>query len=67
MMAQMTADQTGAIALFESLGFRAEALLRDHVRDREGHSHDIVMLGHDVNKVASRWRLTAWPAGLSSR
>jgi L-amino acid N-acyltransferase YncA len=54
MMAQMTADQTGAIALFESLGFRAEALLRDHVRDREGHSHDIVMLGHDVNKVASQ-------------
>ena len=54
MMAQMTVDQTGAIALFESLGFRAEALLRDHVRDREGHSHDIVMLGHDVHKVASQ-------------
>src|SRR3981081_4672348 len=30
---QMTVDQQAAIALFESLGFRAEALLRDHVRD----------------------------------
>jgi L-amino acid N-acyltransferase YncA len=54
MMAQMTVDQTGAIALFESLGFRAEALLRDHVRDREGRRHDIVMLGHDVAKVAAQ-------------
>jgi L-amino acid N-acyltransferase YncA len=54
MMAQMTVDQTGAIALFESLGFRAEALLRDHVRDRDGRRHDIVMLGHDVAKVAAQ-------------
>ena len=30
---QMTVDQRAAIALFESLGFKAEALLRDHVRD----------------------------------
>lgn len=53
MTAQMTVDQTGAIALFESLGFRAEALLRDHVKDRDGRRHDIVMLGHDVAKVAA--------------
>jgi L-amino acid N-acyltransferase YncA len=54
MIAQMTVDQTGAIALFESLGFRAEAMLRDQVRDREGRRHDIVMLGHDVAKVAAQ-------------
>ena len=54
MMAQMTVDQTGAIALFESLGFRAEALLRDHVQDRDGRRHDIVVLGHDVAKVAAQ-------------
>src|SRR4029077_2750614 len=30
---QMTVDQRGAITLFESFGFKAEALLRDHVRD----------------------------------
>jgi N-acetylglutamate synthase-like GNAT family acetyltransferase len=45
---QMTVDQGAAIALFESLGFKAEALLRDHVRDLDGKTHDIVVLGHDI-------------------
>jgi GNAT superfamily N-acetyltransferase len=45
---QMTVDQRGGVALFESLGFKAEALLRDHVRDVDGNKHDIVVLGHNV-------------------
>jgi RimJ/RimL family protein N-acetyltransferase len=45
---QMTVDQRAAITLFESLGFKAEALLRDHVRDLEGKTHDIVVLGHNI-------------------
>src|SRR3979411_53702 len=45
---QMTIDQRGAIALFESLGFKAEALLRDHVRDVDGKKHHIVVVGHNV-------------------
>ena len=44
----MTADQQAAIAVFEEMGFKPEALLRDHVRDREGVKHDIVILSHDV-------------------
>jgi hypothetical protein len=44
----MTVDQRGAITLFESLGFKAEALLRDHVRDVDGKKHDIVVLGHNI-------------------
>jgi len=48
LTAQMTADQQAAIAVFEGLGFRAEALLRDHVQDRSGEKHDIVILSHDV-------------------
>jgi L-amino acid N-acyltransferase YncA len=48
LLALMTADQQAAITLFESLGFRAEALLRDQVKDRSGQMHDIVMLGHSV-------------------
>ncbi len=51
---QMTVDQTGAIALFESLGFRGEALLHDHVRDSAGRTHDIVVLGHNVAQVRAR-------------
>ena len=45
---QMTVDQRAAIVLFESLGFKAEALLRDHVRDLDGKKHDIVVLGHNI-------------------
>jgi RimJ/RimL family protein N-acetyltransferase len=48
LVAQMTVDQGAAIALFESLGFKAEALLRDHVRDVDGKKHDIVVLGHNI-------------------
>ncbi len=34
LVAQMTVDQSGAVAIFEELGFRGEALLKDHVMDR---------------------------------
>ena len=61
LVAQMTTDQRASIAMFESMGFRAEALLAKHVRDRSGQKHDIVMLSHDVNEVASR--LSAYGVG----
>lgn len=48
LTAQMTPDQLGSVMLFESLGFRAEALLKDHVRDRTGSPHDLAILSHDV-------------------
>jgi len=51
IVAHMTIDQQGAIAVFESLGFRSEGLLREQVQDREGKRHDIVILSHDVAKV----------------
>jgi N-acetylglutamate synthase-like GNAT family acetyltransferase len=54
LLVQMTVDQTGAIAIFEGLGFKAEALLHDHVRDLAGKKHDIVVLAHDVAKVRAQ-------------
>jgi RimJ/RimL family protein N-acetyltransferase len=54
LMVQMTVDQSGAIAIFEGLGFKAEALYRDHVKDSAGRKHDIVVLGHDVAKVGAQ-------------
>lgn len=53
MMAQMTLDQKGAIATFEGIGFRPEALLRDHVKDRAGKKHDLLVLSHEVAKFES--------------
>jgi RimJ/RimL family protein N-acetyltransferase len=50
IVAQMTVDQQGARAVFEGMGFRPEALLRDHVKDRDGRKHDLLILSHDVAK-----------------
>jgi len=50
----MTLDQKGAIATFEGLGFRPEALLRDQVKDREGNKHDLLVLSHEVARFESQ-------------
>ena len=54
LLARMTPDQAGSLALFESLGFRAEALLKDHVRGRDGVRHDLTILAYDAARVAAR-------------
>jgi RimJ/RimL family protein N-acetyltransferase len=54
MVAQMTIDQKGAIATFEELGFKPEALLRDHVKDRNGEKHDLLVYSHDVREFQSQ-------------
>lgn len=59
--AQMTVDQQGAMAVFEGLGFRPEALLAGQVKDRSGQAHDIVVLSHDV--AASDARRQAYGLG----
>lgn len=48
IVARMTRDQRGAISTFQGLGFRVEALLRDHVKDRNGTLHDLLLMSHDV-------------------
>lgn len=54
VMARMTPDQRGAIALFEEMGFRGEAMLRDHVRDRDGKLYDLAILSLDVARVGAQ-------------
>ncbi|MDB5677247.1 GNAT family N-acetyltransferase [Sphingomonas bacterium] len=54
LTARMTVDQTGSIALFEGVGFRAEAMLKDHVRGTDGQSHDLTILSYDAARVAAR-------------
>jgi RimJ/RimL family protein N-acetyltransferase len=64
LVVQMTVDQTGAIAIFEGLGFKAEALLRDHVRDKDGQKHDIVVLGHNVAQVRAQMEAYGLPGAV---
>lgn len=48
--ARMTPDQRAALRTFEGLGFRAEGLLSDYVKDRTGRKHDLLVLSHDVER-----------------
>jgi ribosomal protein S18 acetylase RimI-like enzyme len=47
----VVADQTGTTELFRGLGFQAEALLLDHVRDTEGELQDLIILAHAVDET----------------
>ena len=48
LVVEVVAEQDGAVAMFQALGFHAEGLLRDHVRDRDGELRDLVLLAHPV-------------------
>jgi RimJ/RimL family protein N-acetyltransferase len=49
LVAEMTPDQKGAINVFQKLGFRVEGLFQDHVRDRRGGKHDLLVMAHEVH------------------
>jgi ribosomal protein S18 acetylase RimI-like enzyme len=49
---EVVVEQERAVAMFGALGFVAEGLLRDHVRDRDGNLRDLVLLSH---AVADSW------------
>ena len=48
IVVEVVAEQGAALALFTGLGFRGEAVLADHVRDREGRLRDLMVLAHSV-------------------
>ncbi len=50
----MMADQSGAQAAFRRLGFVPEALLADYVIDRDGRTHDLVIMSHDITGHTDR-------------
>jgi hypothetical protein len=67
LVVQMTVDQVSAIALFEGMGFRGEALLREHVRDLDGNTHDIVVLGHNVAQVHAQLEAYGLPEAVQGQ
>lgn len=54
LMANMTTTQHGALAAFRRLGFVPEALLADHVEDRNGTSMDLVIMSYDIDGHSDR-------------
>jgi ribosomal protein S18 acetylase RimI-like enzyme len=53
VVVEVVADQGAALALFTGLGFGGEALLRDHIRGRDGELHDLMVLAHHVGETWS--------------
>jgi L-amino acid N-acyltransferase YncA len=53
IVAQMMTDQRGAIRVFELLGFHPEATLRNHVKDRYGHKHDLLIMANELETTSA--------------
>lgn len=53
LVARMTTDQSAARELFHELGFHNEALLKDHVKDRNGELHDLLLMACNVQMFLS--------------
>ncbi len=54
VVGRMTLDQTGARTVFEELGFRPEALLKDEVKDRNKKNHDVLVVSCAVDEFLAR-------------
>jgi L-amino acid N-acyltransferase YncA len=48
LVVEVVADQEPTLAMFATLGFRPEALLREHVRDDDGNTYDLIVMAHFV-------------------
>jgi len=51
LVAEVTDQQVGARKAFEKIGFRQEAVLKDHVKDILGNKRDLVLLTNDVSHI----------------
>jgi ribosomal protein S18 acetylase RimI-like enzyme len=51
LVVEVVAEQGAALALFTELGFTGEALLTDHIRDRNGDLRDLMVLAHHVSST----------------
>jgi RimJ/RimL family protein N-acetyltransferase len=53
LVAETLTGQRRERRILESVGFRKEAILRDHATDLRGNKHNIVLLSHNVYDM---WR-----------
>lgn len=53
LRAQMPDTQLGAMKAFQTIGFKKEAVLKQHMMDTKGNKHDLVIM---TNLVDELWR-----------
>lgn len=51
IQADLMENQVSAIAAFERMGFKKEAVLRKHVTDIEGNRHNLVIMSLDIQEL----------------
>jgi len=49
--AEMMDSQEGAIRVFETVGFKKEAQLKDYVKDLQERKHDLIIMTQDISKL----------------
>lgn len=49
--AQIIREQKEALDIFKKLGFKEEALLKNHVKDHKGKKHDLILLSNDPSEL----------------
>ena len=49
VIVEMVEEQAFGRAIFERLGFRVEGMLSQHVRDRDGQQHNLLVLAYHVS------------------
>ncbi len=67
LVVEVVAEQGAALALFTDLGFTGEALLVDHIRDRNGELRDLMVLAHHVRDTWAGMDAVGVEDDLSSR
>lgn len=53
LVVDVIAEQNETVSMFTKLGFEAEALFKDHVKDQHGETHDLLVLAHFVEPLWS--------------
>jgi L-amino acid N-acyltransferase YncA len=53
LVVDVVAEQAATVSMFSKLGFEAEALFKDHVKDQHGETHDLLVLAHFVEPLWS--------------
>jgi len=55
LVAEMLTVQGNAQRVFTRLGFKEEAVLKDHGMDANGQKHDLIIMSNDVTTLWDKW------------
>ena len=58
LVVEVVAAQEETVAMFTTLGFEPEGLLKEHVRSQSGEVHDLLVLSHFVEALWSTLQTT---------